>query len=290
MPEVDDGIVVDQGFDGEPGHVRITGNRVTRRGGVAVVLRTEVKSWIVKQNVAELVGGGIAVDGKGRAATMSIENNVITDVVAARGDDSAVGIAVVGAEVATVAANTIRRVGVELVDGDLRAGITVSAVGSASVTANAIHSIGPREFVGVAAGVFVTAPFDDATVSANRISSGSADEPPLTTWFAVLIQGPQRERATIGSFKAIIPTAGGAVRAQQVRGVLPAGARPARDAVGQHDPQRWPPRREPDPGHRRRGGRGQPDGAHRLRRTGRPPGAVEVAGPRRPTGRGDRRR
>ena len=227
VPAVDDGIVVDQGFDGDPGHVRITGNRVSRRGGTAIVLRTEVRSWIVKQNVVEQVGGGIAVDGKGRAETMAIENNVVNDVVAARGDDSAVGIAVVGADVATIATNTVRRVGVELVDGDLRAGITVSAVTSASVTGNAIESIGPREYVGIAAGVFVTAPFDDATVSANRISSGSADEPPLTTWFAVLIQGPQRERATFGSFKAIVPTSVGAV-------VLNRFTAFAAPALGQH--------------------------------------------------------
>ena len=85
-----DGIVVAPGaFAVAPGHVRITGNRVHDRAGTGIALRTPVRTFMVKQNVVTDVGAGIAIEGKGSAERVAVDNNEIFDVAAARGQPHA---------------------------------------------------------------------------------------------------------------------------------------------------------------------------------------------------------
>ena len=199
-----DGIVVARGFPGRPGHVRVTGNRVSGRGGAGIVLLTAVQTWTVDHNVVERCGAGVSVDRGGRAESVSIEGNQVIDIVASRGETSVAGIAVANVDDAVLSGNSVRRVGLDLVEGRLRAGITVAAVPRLTVTGNVIDGIGPPEYIGTAAGVFVIAPFEQATVSGNHIRYGPKDEPPAATWFAVLIQPPLRQQASFGFLKAVL--------------------------------------------------------------------------------------
>lgn len=211
LTEVGSGIVVEEGFPGRPGHVRVTGNRISRRGGAGIVLLTAVETWMVKQNVIDQAGAGITIDAKGRATSVAIENNQIVDIVASGRATSAVGISVAHVESAVLAGNALRRIGVELVEGQLRAGITVAAATHLRCAGNVIDHIGPPEYVGISAGVFVTAPFEQSTVTGNDIRYGPMEEPPFTTWYAVLVQAPAREQASVGFLKAVIPLRGQAL-------------------------------------------------------------------------------
>lgn len=208
VEQIGDGIVVEDGFRGPPGHVRVTGNRVSRRGGAGIVLRASVESWTVKQNVVTDAGAGISIDGKGQAHHVSIENNQVIDIAARRRETAAIGIAVTRAESAAVVGNSVRRVGIELVEGRLRVGIAAAAATRLIVAGNVIDEIGPQEYIGVAAGIFVMAPFEQASVTGNDIQHGRR-EPPAATWFAVLIQGPFKELGSFGFQKAVVPLGDG---------------------------------------------------------------------------------
>src|SRR5262245_24673981 len=88
-----DGIVVASGaFKQAPGHVRITGNRVHDRSGTGIALRTPVQTWIVKENVVQDVGVGIAIEGQGAAERVAVDNNEVLDVASNEGAATAFGI------------------------------------------------------------------------------------------------------------------------------------------------------------------------------------------------------
>jgi hypothetical protein len=88
-----DGIVVAAGgFPAAPGHVRITGNRVHDRAGTGIALRTAVRTFMVKENIVADVGAGIAIEGKGSAERVAVDNNELFDVAAKKGTATALGI------------------------------------------------------------------------------------------------------------------------------------------------------------------------------------------------------
>jgi hypothetical protein len=192
-PPGGDGIVVGAGgFTATPGHVRITGNRVHDRGGTAIVLRTPVATWMVKQNVVANVGGGIAVEGQGAAERVAVENNQVLDVTqtAFVGDVSAsIGILVLKAVSAAIVGNTVARVGIDAQNALLRLGIGVAAVEDVRVAGNEVDAVGPPDgFVGTAAGIMVLGPFENASVSDNR-ARFDADQPfpKQGAWVAIAV-------------------------------------------------------------------------------------------------------
>lgn len=200
-----DGIVVAAGaFDVAAGHVRVLANRVHDLPGTGIALRTRVGSWLVKQNVLGSVGTGIAVEDRGEADHVAIEDNDVRDVVAGErfASATAVAIAVTSAESALVTGNHVRRVGPELREGSVRAGIAVGGVGTARVSGNTVAAIGPPEdFIGIAAGVLVLGPFASVVLGENA-SDGEAPE--QGTWHAVLIRSAERQFARAGAGRAFI--------------------------------------------------------------------------------------
>ena len=209
-----DGIVVDAGsFPVAAGHVRITGNRVHDRAGTGIALRTAVRTWMVKENVVSDVGAGIAIEGKGSAERVAVDNNQVLDVDTTReSGEAALGILLTRAASVGVVGNTVARVGLASPGARVRGGIVVFAADDARVSGNVVDAIGPPGgFLGVAVGIGVIGPFEAASVQDNS-SRFSADQaaPTQGGWYALLVQSAGLELIRLGDGKAAVPSADGA--------------------------------------------------------------------------------
>lgn len=205
LEEVGAGIVVEEGFPAGPGDVRVTGNRVSRRGGPGIALSSPVRTWTVKQNVVELAASGIVVDDEGSAESLSVDNNHVRDVGPVAGALSTAGIVVARAQSATVSGNSVRRVGTSAVEARVRAGILALGVERLVVATNTVEEVGPQGFVGIAAGILVTSPFEQATLTANDVRARRDGEPVEGNWFAIVVQSSSRSVADLGEGRAVVP-------------------------------------------------------------------------------------
>ena len=203
-----DGIVVDVGtLTVQPGHVRMTGNRVNDRTGTGIALRTSVKSFMVKMNVLQTVGAGIAIEDKGQAERVAIENNELFDVATAEGNRPfAIGIHVAGSRSAAIVGNTISRIGPTPQEIVEIAAILATATEDVRVTGNTVDEVGPQGgYSGFAVGIAVIGPFERASVSDNSSRFGpDAAGPQSGTWWPVLIQSAGSVRTTVAS-DSVVP-------------------------------------------------------------------------------------
>ena len=209
-----DGIVVDVGgFAVQPGHVRITGNRVNERAEVGIALRTAVQTFMVKQNILDGVGHGIMIQGKGQAERVAIENNEVFDV-GIQGDSLGfgAGISVSHATSAAVVGNTVARVGAQFVEAEL-AGIVAIGAGDVRISGNLVEEFGPPDGGAVGAvGIAVGGPFEQASVSDNAVRFRKGQlSPPDGEWIALLIQAAGEVRTRVADTVGAVPVEGGAV-------------------------------------------------------------------------------
>ena len=212
-----EGIVVAQGAIGvAPGHVRITGNRVHDRTGTAIALRTAVRTFMVKQNILTRVGAGIAIEGKGSAERVAVDNNELFDVAAREGADTPFGIVLLRAESMAVAGNTLAGVGAGATSIPVRAGIVAVAADDIRVTGNVVDTVGPQSeggFLGLAVGIVVSGPFNAASVSDNSARFGTDRLAPSEgTWTALMVMSAGASNVMrLGAGKAVVQVDGGAV-------------------------------------------------------------------------------
>jgi hypothetical protein len=170
-----DGIVVVAGpIRVQPGHVRVTGNRIHDRAGTGIALRTSVLSFMVKQNVLATVGHGIAIEEKGEAERVAVENNEVFDVGTSEPSTGyALGIYLSNSGSAAVTGNTVARVGSGFAEGAELAGVLVMAPEDVRVSGNVVDEIGSQEgVVGFAVGIAVMGPFERASISDNSVRFG----------------------------------------------------------------------------------------------------------------------
>src|SRR5262249_37732570 len=152
----------------------------------------ELRSCLVKANIIEGCGQGIVFDGKGAADSISIENNQLFDIAATLNEERSAptAIRVLRARHAEVAGNVVRGVGVQNVQGILRAGIIAAACESVRVAGNEVTQVGPAgPFVGTAAAVQIVRPFQQATVCANTLRREASAEGIRSEWSAIAIGG-----------------------------------------------------------------------------------------------------
>jgi len=204
-----DGIVVAAGdFTVQPGHVRITGNRVHDRAGTGISLRTAVNTLIVKENVVTRAGAGILIENDGSAARASVDNNEVLDIESTReGANSAVGIGLMHAGSVTVAGNVVARVGIDLQNAIIRAGIFVLTSQDVRVTGNVVDAVGsPGGYLGLGVGIAVFGPFEAASVSDNS-SRFSAEQPAPAEggWVALLVQSVAGASLAVGNAVMAVP-------------------------------------------------------------------------------------
>jgi hypothetical protein len=209
-------VVAEAGIGGRPGHVRVTGNRVHDRTGTGIALRTPVRTFMVKQNILTRVGAGIAIEGKGSAERVAVDNNELYDVAAREEADTPFGIVLLRAESMAVAGNTLAGVGVGATSVPVRVGIAAVAADDIRVTRNVVDTVGPQGqggFLGLAVGIVVSGPFNAASISDNSARFGTDRPfPSEGTWNALMVMSAGASNVThLGGGKAIVRVDDGAV-------------------------------------------------------------------------------
>ena len=146
---------------------------------------------MVKQNILTRVGAGIAIEGKGSAERVAVDNNELFDVAAREGADTPFGIVLLRAESMAVAGNTLAGVGAGATSIPVRAGIVAVAADDIRVTGNVVDTVGPQSeggFLGLAVGIVVSGPFNAASVSDNSARFGTDRLAPSEgTWTALMV-------------------------------------------------------------------------------------------------------
>ena len=209
-----DGIVVDAGpFKIAPGHVRITGNRVHQRAGTGVVLRTPVRTFMVKQNILADVHSGIGIEAQGQAERVAVENNEVFDVATGEGEAGfPIGIFVRNSLSAAIVGNTVVRLATGQSESVEVAGIAVATTEDVRIAGNLVDEIGPPDgFSGFAGGIVVAGPFERASVTDNSVRfRRDQPGPGQGFWWALLVQSAGAVRTRVAG-EHVVPVSNGAV-------------------------------------------------------------------------------
>jgi hypothetical protein len=220
------GIALISGLDPDgPNQCQILANQIAGFSGPGISNRTAAPALIIKQNIIERCGSGIESFHDGSAGSAAIENNTLVDIELAGFEGPAVlGIAVSGIDSATIAGNTIRRLGTQPKSASMRLGIGAQAVRALALTGNAIFDVAPAgDFVGIAGGILLVAPYGEAEVALNQVArdSNPATEASRSLWVAL---GSLAEAALAGTPVKLGALA--AVRLDDGRSVVLGSARP----------------------------------------------------------------
>ena len=189
---------------------QIVGNQISGFPAAGILIASPTRELIVKQNIIELCGNGIVAEDEAEAASVAIENNQISDIGNTFVDQigSVVGIGVLRSDVATVAGNTLRRIGQQAHRVSLCAGIAAFAVQRLRVNGNDISAVTPPdEYIGLGAGIMVRAPYAQADAAFNHVDRDDpvSAQSAKATWLALLIDQPLGDRllSRIGSYAAV---------------------------------------------------------------------------------------
>jgi len=151
---------------------QILANQIAGFAQAGILIAAPVRDLIVKLNIIENCGNGIISSDNANSASLSIENNHLRNIGPQNPDtrSNVVGIGVVRSQAATIAGNTIRRLGVDAPASTLRAGILTFGVQRARIDGNEVTEIASSgDFVGRAAGIMLLAPIADFEVTHNRV-------------------------------------------------------------------------------------------------------------------------
>jgi hypothetical protein len=174
---------------------QVVNNEIVSVGGVGIAVQSRVRSALVKQNsIQGAGGGGIIMDAKSSADTITIENNIVLQTAPTANDQNEpiAGIRTWNASHAIVAGNVVSGVGSQAVQSPERAGI--QAIGPSSsmrISGNDVADVGPSgEFVRETAGIEYLGGFGQLEISANRVRRSQGVLPPSnpSVWIALRIQ------------------------------------------------------------------------------------------------------
>ena len=190
---------------------QILSNQISGFTGAAIAIQSPTRDLIVKLNIIEHCGNGIISEDEAKAVSVSIENNHISDIGDANEAQTGfvVGIGVLRTEAATVAGNTIRRIGQQAVRAALRAGIAAASVQRLRATGNEISAVAPvDDYVGVAAGVMLRGPYAQAEVTLNQVDRDAQTSAPISRsqWYALLVVDQPRDArlvSRLGDYAAV---------------------------------------------------------------------------------------
>jgi hypothetical protein len=180
---------------------QIVSNQISGFTGPAIAIQSPVRDLIIKMNQIERCGNGIVLEEGTNSASVSIDNNHLSEIGSATDEQAtfAAGIVVTRAVAASVCGNVVQRVGQQVLRGALRAGIAAAGVQRLHLIGNNVTDIAPPgDFIGVAAGLMVLAPSMDVDVRQNHVARELTPTPQGTgrsTWFALLMDQPFDQRA-----------------------------------------------------------------------------------------------
>jgi hypothetical protein len=189
---------------------QILANQISGFAGAAIAIQSPTRELIIKLNIIERCGNGIISEDEAKSASVSIENNHISDIGGV-GDERVgfvVGIGVLRTDVATVAGNTIRRIGQKAVTAPLYAGIAAASVRRLRASGNDVSEVAPvGDYVGLAAGVMLRAPYAQAEVTLNQVDRDvqPSSQVSRSQWYALLVDQPLGKRlvSRIGDYAAV---------------------------------------------------------------------------------------
>lgn len=193
---------------------QILANQVSGFPEAGILITARSRDLMIKLNVIENCRNGIEMLDGASANALSIENNHLRDIGPENPDGPAlkfvVGIKVLRSEVATVAGNKLRGIGLHASDGTgYIAGIAHFAVSRTRISGNEITQIGsltgPKG--ATVAGVMLLAPYAQNEIHDNHIEcDGTADTPAeITPWSALSAQEleAKQPRIRLGTFSAL---------------------------------------------------------------------------------------
>ncbi len=187
------GIELRPGLDkGGTDQCQILANQIAGYSQAGIVVRSQLRSLIVKLNIIEGCANGILMLDDAEGAAVAIENNQLHDIGAgdnANDPQPVVGIALVRVQSATVAGNALQRIGAAAGNAPLRAGLLALGVTRLRVSGNQIMELAPAaDFGGLAVGVYVAGPFYQLDVLHNQIERDPlpVDTPARSSWAALL--------------------------------------------------------------------------------------------------------
>ena len=140
-----------------PGAVRIAANRVRDVGGRGIAVLAPVGSLTIASNEVERAQHGIVMDERGRAGSVAVSHNTVTDVGSRPSDaaDGTLGIRVTGAGRASVESNTVHGVATAREAQGASVGIDVLACLESRVAGNSVDRVGFAEVGGRDIGIAV---------------------------------------------------------------------------------------------------------------------------------------
>lgn len=192
---------------------QILANRIGGITGHGIVIRTSVRSAMIKHNMIEgTQGGGIVMDEGSSAEVLSIENNQLSNIAPREDADarSAVGVRLLNAQQAHLVGNTVKGIGRSATGSSRRAGIQVIASSLVRISGNEVGEVGPAgEFAGLTAGIDVLPTFGSVDVLDNTVTRGEAPEGRSAgaNWQAVRIRGSTEEFFTLDDRLMLFPLA-----------------------------------------------------------------------------------
>ncbi len=197
------GILLVPGLDpGGIGKVQVIGNRISRRGGHGIAVRTELGSAMVKQNQLERIAGvGFHMEEGGGAGLLSLENNHLEEVAGGLGDQATVaGVFLQAVRRGDVANNVIASVARTSEGARFRAGLLTVGCRDLRISGNRLFAIAPSSYGGIGAGIAAIGPGLRVGVSANSVgrTGDSADGLAVVDWRALVITSGPTGRAAVG--------------------------------------------------------------------------------------------
>lgn len=179
---------------------QVLANQISGFPDAGITIDAPVRELIVKLNIIEKCGNGIVMTDAASAGSLSIENNHLRDIglrtanAIGAGTGMTLGIGITRTEAATVAGNTLRRIGLETAENaDLIAGIAAFSVQHPRISGNVVSELGPEGGIrGIVAGISIRAPYLQTEVMHNhvqrdvQVNNTESD----TAWFALQIDEP----------------------------------------------------------------------------------------------------
>jgi hypothetical protein len=193
---------------------QVLANQVRGFPDAGILIEAPARDLIVKLNIIEDCGNGIVMVDAASAGSLSIENNHLRNIGAARAGgvpaQSISGIRIFRTQAATVAGNTLRQIGLNAVRGTaLIVGIASFAVQRTRIVGNEITEMGPSEDIpGVAvAGILVGAPYAQTEIHNNHVERDAqpSDRPSSASWTAVAADrlDVQRPAVNLATYTAV---------------------------------------------------------------------------------------
>lgn len=179
------------------GQAQVLSNQISGFPDAGIVINTPLRELIVKLNIIEKCGNGIVMSDAARAGSLSIENNHLSDIglsvtnATGAGAGITAGILITRTDMATVAGNTLRKIGLETAgNAELIAGIACFAVLHPRITGNVVNELGSEGGIrGIVAGITILAPYRAAEVMHNHVQANDKEDI-RTAWYALQIDEP----------------------------------------------------------------------------------------------------